>query len=323
MKRIVFFLTALFAFTFATFAANRTVQGIVVSAEDGEPLVGATVMGVGTTDGTATDIDGQFSLSLPETVNHIKVSYVGMHTRELAIAPTGTMRIELTSANQLDEVIAVAYGTAKRSTYTGSASVVNASDISDRLVTDVTSVLKGTVSGVQLQSTTGQPGEEPTVLIRGVGSINAKTTPLYVVDGIPYDGGLNSINPQDVQSISVLKDAASAALYGARGANGVILVTTKRGQAGPAKVTLEARWGANSRQVSDYETVDDIPTYYGLFYRSIRNYYTAAGGEELGMEYANNYMDAPSGNRNVFGYQMYTIPQGEHLFLAAAATTNI
>lgn len=185
MKRIVFFLTALFAFTFATFAANRTVQGIVVSAEDGEPLVGATVMGVGTTDGTATDIDGQFSLSLPETVNHIKVSYVGMHTRELAIAPTGTMRIELTSANQLDEVIAVAYGTAKRSTYTGSASVVNASDISDRLVTDVTSVLKGTVSGVQLQSTTGQPGEEPTVLIRGVGSINAKTTPLYVVDGIP------------------------------------------------------------------------------------------------------------------------------------------
>lgn len=316
MKRLVFFLTALFAFTFATFAANRTVQGIVVSAEDGEPLVGATVMGVGTTDGTATDIDGQFSLSLPETVNHIKVSYVGMHTRELAIAPTGTMRIELTSANQLDEVIAVAYGTAKRSTYTGSASVVNASDISDRLVTDVTSVLKGTVSGVQLQSTTGQPGEEPTVLIRGVGSINAKTTPLYVVDGIPYDGGLNSINPQDVQSISVLKDAASAALYGARGANGVILVTTKRGQAGPAKVTLEARWGANSRQVSDYETVDDIPTYYGLFYRSIRNYYTAAGGEELGMEYANNYMDAPSGNRNVFGYQMYTIPQGEHLFLA-------
>ncbi len=154
------------------------------------------------------------------------------------------------------------------------------------------------------------------MLIRGVGSINAKTTPLYVVDGIPYDGGLNSINPQDVQSISVLKDAASAALYGARGANGVILVTTKRGQAGPAKVTLEARWGANSRQVSDYETVDDIPTYYGLFYRSIRNYYTAAGGEELGMEYANNYMDAPSGNRNVFGYQMYTIPQGEHLFLA-------
>ncbi len=99
-------------------------------------------MGVGTTDGTATDIDGQFSLSLPETVNHIKVSYVGMHTRELAIAPTGTMRIELTSANQLDEVIAVAYGTAKRSTYTGSASVVSASDISDRLVTDVTSVLK-------------------------------------------------------------------------------------------------------------------------------------------------------------------------------------
>ena len=310
MKRIVFFLTALFAFTLASVAANRTVHGIVVSADDGEPLVGATVMGVGTTDGTATNIDGQFSLSLPESVRHIKVSYVGMHSREIAITP-GEMRIELTSANQLDEVIAVAYGTARRSSYTGSAAVVNASDIEDRLVTDVTSVLKGTVAGVQLQSTTGQPGEEPTVLIRGVGSINAKTTPLYVVDGIPYDGG---INPQDVQSISVLKDAASAALYGARGANGVILVTTKRGQAGPAKVTLDARWGANSRQVSDYETIDDIPTYYGLFYRSIHNYYASAG-EDVAQAYVNRYFDSTSSNANVFGYQMYTIPQGEHLFL--------
>lgn len=313
MKRIGFFLTALFAFTLASVAANRTVHGIVVSAEDGEPLVGATVMGAGTTDGTATNIDGQFSLSLPESVRHIKVSYVGMHSREIAITP-GEMRIELTSANQLDEVIAVAYGTAKRSSYTGSAAVVNASDIEDRLVTDVTSVLKGTVAGVQLQSTTGQPGEEPTVLIRGVGSINAKTTPLYVVDGIPYDGGLNSINPQDVQSISVLKDAASAALYGARGANGVILVTTKRGQAGPAKVTLDARWGANSRQVSDYETVDDIPTYYGLFYRSIHNYYASAG-EDVAQAYVNRYFDSTNSNYNVFGYQMYTIPQGEHLFM--------
>lgn len=313
MKRIVFFLTALFAFTLASVAANRTVHGIVVSAEDGEPLVGATVMGAGTTDGTATNIDGQFSLSLPESVRHIKVSYVGMHSREIAITP-GEMRIELTSANQLDEVIAVAYGTAKRSSYTGSAAVVNASDIEDRLVTDVTSVLKGTVAGVQLQSTTGQPGEEPTVLIRGVGSINAKTTPLYVVDGIPYDGGLNSINPQDVQSISVLKDAASAALYGARGANGVILVTTKRGQAGPAKVTFDARWGANSRQVSDYETVDDIPTYYGLFYRSIHNYYASAG-EDVAQAYVNRYFDSTNSNYNVFGYQMYTIPQGEHLFM--------
>ncbi len=314
MKRIVFFLTALFTFTLSALAANRTVQGIVISADDGEPLVGATVMGVGTTDGTATDIDGQFTLSLPETVNRLKVSYVGMHAAEVAIT-SGTMRIELTSANQLDEVIAVAYGTAKRSSYTGSAAVVNANDISDRLVTDVTSVLKGTVAGVQLQSTTGQPGEEPKILIRGVGSINAKTDPLYVVDGIPYDGGLNSINPQDVQSISVLKDAASAALYGARGANGVILVTTKRGQAGPAKVTFDARWGANSRQVADYETIDDIPTYYTQFYNSIYNYY-APYGAETAEAYVNRYMDSTNSNVNVFGYQMWTIPQGEHLFLS-------
>jgi TonB-linked SusC/RagA family outer membrane protein len=307
MKRIVLFLTALFTTVLVSMAANRTVQGVVVSAEDGEPLIGATVMGVDTNIGSATNIDGQFTLSLPENVKHIRVSFVGMHTREVAIT-TGEMRIELANSNQLDEVIAVAYGTAKRSTYTGSAAVVNANDITDRLVTDVTSVLNGTVAGVQLQSTTGQPGEEPKILIRGVGSINASTTPLYVVDGIPYDGGLNSINPQDVQSISVLKDAASAALYGARGANGVILVTTKRGQAGAAKVTFDARWGANSRQVSDYETIDDIPTYYSMYYRAINR--------SLGSDVANTYMDSPSGTKNAFGYQMWTIPAGEHLFLS-------
>jgi TonB-linked SusC/RagA family outer membrane protein len=307
MKRIVLFLTALFTTVLVSMAANRTVQGVVVSAEDGEPLVGATVMGVDTNIGSATNLDGQFSLSLPENVKHIRVSFVGMHTRQVAIT-AGEMHIELTNSNQLDEVIAVAYGTAKRSTYTGSAAVVNASDITDRLVTDVTSVLNGTVAGVQLQSTTGQPGKEPKILIRGVGSINAETTPLYVVDGIPYDGGLNSINPQDVQSISVLKDAASAALYGARGANGVILVTTKRGQAGAAKVTFDARWGANSRQVSDYETIDDIPTYYSMYYRAINR--------SLGSDAANTYMDSPSGTKNAFGYQMWSIPDGEHLFLS-------
>lgn len=309
-------MTALFTITLVSFAANRTVQGIVISADDGEPLVGATVMGVGTTIGAATDLDGEFSISLPENVKHIKVSYVGMHTRELLITDE-KMRIELNNSNQLDEVIAVAYGTAKRSTYTGSASVVNAKDIADRLVSDVTSVLSGTVSGVQLRSTTGEPGTNPTVLIRGVGSINADTNPLYVVDGIPFDGGINSISPQDVASVTVLKDAASAALYGARGANGVILVTTKKGQTGAAKVTLDARWGVNSRQIPNYETINSVNDYYSTYFQSLRNYAAVNGVTDAAKQvaYANEQLGQPSGTKNPFGYQMWTIPAGEGLFL--------
>lgn len=232
MKKVFLLLFALLTVVTAS-AQMRTVKGQVVYAGDGEPLAGATILPVGGSGmGTATDVDGHFTISVDRSVSKIKVSYVGMSTQEVDITDA-PMLIKLhNSENNLDEVMVVAYGTAKKSAYTGSASVVNAAEIQDRLVTDVTKVLAGTVAGVQLQSTTGQPGSEPTVRIRGVGSINASTSPLYVVDGIPYDGGMRSINPQDVESITVLKDAASAALYGARGANGVILVTTKKGRAG-------------------------------------------------------------------------------------------
>ncbi|MDE6859821.1 MAG: SusC/RagA family TonB-linked outer membrane protein [Duncaniella sp.] len=240
----------------------------------------------------------------------MQVSYVGMQTADVPVTD-GFMTIKLENSNMLDEVITVAYGTAKRSAYTGAASVVDASVIEDRLVSNVTNALSGVVAGVQTLNSNGQPGTSSTVRIRGVGSINASMDPLYVLDGIPYDGDIASINPSDIEAMTVLKDAAAAALYGARGANGVILITTKRGKEGKAKVTLDARWGTNSRQVTNYDVIESPQQYLELTYAAQRN----AAIYNLGYtpEQAHVY-----GNQMLFqstGYNVFTAPAGEYLIL--------
>jgi|GEM_PF-5841362 len=253
MKKLFLLLVAVISFGLCAVAQNRTVKGQVLSA-DGEPLVGASVLGVGTQSGVATDIDGNFSLLIPASVKTLQVAYVGMETLQVPVS-NEFMRIVLQHNNMLDEVITVAYGTSKKSAYTGAASVVDAKVLEDRLVSNVTNALSGVVAGVQTLSSNGQPGTSSTVRIRGVGSINASMNPLYVLDGIPYDGDIASINPSDIEQMTVLKDAAAAALYGARGANGVILITTKKGKQGKATVTLDMRWGTNSRQVKNYDVI--------------------------------------------------------------------
>ena len=221
------------------------------------------------------------------------------------------MRIVLQHNNMLDEVITVAYGTSKKSAYTGAASVVDAKVLEDRLVSNVTNALSGVVAGVQTLSSNGQPGTSSTVRIRGVGSINASMNPLYVLDGIPYDGDIASINPSDIEQMTVLKDAAAAALYGARGANGVILITTKKGKQGKATVTLDMRWGTNSRQVKNYDVISSPQEYLELTYAAQRN----AAIYNLGYtpEAAHAY-----GNAQLFpatGYRVFTAPSGEDLIL--------
>lgn len=309
MKKLFLLLTALITLSFSAMA-QRTVLGLVVSAEDGEPLVGATVLAVGTDLGTSTNIDGQFSISVPPTVKKLKVSYVGMKTQEVEIT-SQEMFIALEGSNVLDEVITVAYGTAKRSEYTGSASVVNSAQLQDALVSSVTDALSGKVSGVQTLSSDGRPGGAPSVRIRGVGSINAVSSPLYVVDGLPYEGDIALINTQDVESMTVLKDAASTALYGARGANGVILITTKKGKEGQAKVTVDMRWGSNSRAIPNYDVIKSPEKYLELTYRSLYNaqYYN------LGKAANAAHAAAASGVFGALGYQMYTLPEGETIIL--------
>ena len=307
MKKLFLSLLAVMMAVICALAQNRTVSGTVLSASDNEPLTGAAVLAVGTNVGVHTDIDGKFVLSVPASASKLRVTYVGYEAQEVAIT-SGEIIISLKETTVLDEVMVVAYGHAKKSEYTGSASVVKASQLEDALVSSATQALTGKVSGVQVQSSNGQPGTAPTIRIRGVGSINAVSSPLYVVDGMPYDGDIASINTQDIESMTILKDAASTALYGARGANGVILITTKKGKAGEAKVTFDARWGSNSRAVPMYDLVTNQKTYMEQVYKSYRN----DGLNYYGLDNKAAHQFANSNLWNALGYQTWSVPQGQY-----------
>ena len=267
-KRLTMILASLFLFFGMAFAQTQ-VSGTVVSQEDNEPIVGATVQVVGSNVGVATDMNGKFSLRMPEGKTMLRISYVGMEPIEVSARPN--MRILLTSDKQaLDEVIVVAYGSAKKSSFTGSAANVNSKDMELRPVASATKALEGNVSGVQVTSGSGQPGSSPNIRIRGFGSINASSAPLYVVDGIPYDGNLASINPADIESMTVLKDASAGALYGARGANGVVMITTKQGKSGKANVNWRSTVGWSNRALKKYDNVSQ-KEFVQLFYEALRN----------------------------------------------------
>ena len=213
----------------------------------------------------------------------------------------------------LEEVMVVAFGTAKKSAFTGSATVVSAEKLEQSQVTSVTDALAGAVPGVTLTSNNGAPGASASIKIRGFSSLNAGNDPLIIVDGAPYSGDLSNINPNDVESMTVLKDAASNALYGARGANGVIIITTKRANmSGEAKVTFDAKWGANTRALKKYEVITDPAMYYEMHYGAMKNYYM----NQMNMSDQAAWIEA---NNNLFGsngglgYNVFTVPEGQYL----------
>ena len=311
MKKLFLLLTTVLLTAVCAFAQNRTISGTVVESGTDEPIIGATVMPIGGGQGTATDIDGNFTLSIPSNVSKLKVSFVGY--QEQTVNAVNGVKVELVNSDvKMDEVIVVAYGTAKKSAYTGSASVVKADQIEGRLVTDAVTALAGNVSGVQVLQTNGQPGSAPTVRIRGIGSINGSASPLYVVDGMPFDGDIATLNTMDIESMTVLKDAAAAALYGARGANGVILITTKRGKEGDAKITLDARWGGNSRQIDGYHTIKDPAMYTEMAYEALRNGYLYHQ-EDVTRESAHLQANADLYTAFGKGYQFWTLPAGQQM----------
>ena len=267
MKKLFLLLIAICAISLGM-SAQQVVRGQVTDA-NGEPLIGATIQPVGGGNGAATDVNGEFSLNLPFNVKTLTVSYVGYNTPELPLQPN--MAITLSdNGTALDEVMVVAYGTAKKTSYTGSAEAVSNKKLELRPVTDATKALEGNVAGLQVTSASGQPGSSPSIQIRGYGSINAYSTPLYVVDGAPFDGNLSSINPSDIESMTVLKDASAAALYGSRGANGVVMITTKKGVEGRSNVMWRSTFGWSSRATKRYDHVDQ-KEYVQLVYESLRN----------------------------------------------------
>lgn len=225
-----------------------------------------------------------------------------------------TVRMK-TNAELLDEVMVVAFGTAKKSAFTGSATVVDNEKIQQSQVTSVTSALAGAAPGVTLTSDSGDPSSSPTLRIRGISSITAGNDPLIIVDGAPYSGDLGNLNPNDVESMTVLKDAASNALYGARGANGVVIITTKNANKnGEAKVTFDAKWGANTRALQNYDVITDPGQYYEQHYKAMTNYYVNVMGmtPQQAWVTANNNIGGPQGNGGL-GYMIYNVPEGQFL----------
>lgn len=242
------------AVSWSLMAQTRTISGTVVDAGNNEPLIGATVMPIGGGQGTATDIDGKFTLNVPSNIRQAKVTYVGYKEQTVALTNGMVVRLASSSTN-LDDVVVIAYGTGTKESLTGSVAVVGAKEIDNRPVTNVTSALEGSAPGVSVNNSTGYPGSSPQIRIRGFNSFNGGAQqPLYVVDGIIYNGDISDINPADVESMSVLKDAASCALYGSRGANGVILITTKKAKGkGKVDVNLQVNVGAYQVALPQYD----------------------------------------------------------------------
>ncbi len=255
MRKLKFFLSCvmLFAVGIIAYAQNINVSGTVVDSATGEGVPFASIQVKGTMTGTATDGDGNYTISVPR--NAILVfSSIGYINQEAEVNGRTVINILLApdTENLEEAVITIAYGAAKKSSLTGAISNVNAEKLEARPTSSVTSALEGTVTGVQVNNSYGAPGSEPSIMIRGNGTINGSTSPLYIIDGVPFGGNISDLNPADIESLTVLKDAASAALYGNRAANGVILITTKKGKQGKVSVTASVTQGMYQRGMKEY-----------------------------------------------------------------------
>ena len=280
MKRILLLISILlFALSSAAVAQNITVKGVVIDAQTGDPVPGAAVVVSGTANGVVTDFEGNYAITAPSD-GVLIFSSIGFETMQVPIRGQRSLNVELSqSAEFLDETIVVAYGTAKKSSYAGSATMVRSEELNQKPVSSVEQALQGKVAGLQVSTASGQPGAASTFRIRGTGTLNASSEPLYVIDGVATTSTnysknasdantttsiLSSINPQDIESITVLKDAAGASLYGSRAANGVVIITTKNGKAGQGHVNFNAAVGMSS--VPKQYEVASSTDYYKLVY---------------------------------------------------------
>ena len=315
MKKIRLFFTAMLVLltSAAALAQDVTVTGKVVDSSTDEPVPFASIQLKGTLTGGSTDADGNYSILVHDDAVLI-FSSIGYQTQEVEVAGRAAINVNLApDSEMLDETIVVAFGTTTKEAFTGSATVLKTDDLIKTQSSNVSDALVGKVAGVQFAAASGRPGADQTMYIRGYGSINAEKDPLWIVDGVPYEGDINNINTADIESISVLKDAASNALYGARGANGVIMVTTKRAKAGRATVTFDAKWGVNNKALQSYDIIDNAGEFYEMAYMSLYNNYTIKNGMSPSDAYAAANALLISTNAGGVGYNVYTVPEGQTL----------
>ncbi len=279
-------------------AQQKTITG-TVNDETGLPLPGATVVVDGTTRGVATDFDGNFAIQASEGETLV-ISYIGYAEQRVTVESQDSFTVSLIPEGELDEVIVVAYGTSSLEAFTGSASVIGSDKLIQRNVTSPIAAIEGNATGVQFISPSGQPGSSPEIIIRGVGTLNGDTDPLFIVDGIQYEGALNTINQEDIESFTILKDAASTSLYGSRAANGVVLITTKSGSKEGINVNFSVQTGVVDRGIPNYEEVTP-GQYYEAMWEALKN--SSAGDGDPAYASANIY--------NSLAYNPFNVPNNE------------
>jgi TonB-linked SusC/RagA family outer membrane protein len=273
MRRLLFLIFTILLFSAMGFSQVRKITGNVTSAEDNKPIPGVTVIVDNSTLGTVTGTNGNFELNVPAGASTLTFSFVGLRTQKIDLTSTNVYNIvmELDIVG-VDEVMVVAYGTSKRSSFTGSAKQIYAEELEKTKTTDLAKAMEGRIAGVQVVTTSGQPGNPAEIRIRGIGSLNASDQPLYVLDGVPYMGNISSIDVRDIESFTILKDASAAVLYGSRASNGVVLITTKKGKTGASKVELTMDYGVNMHLNPFYDMVSSPEDYYVYSWEALKNW---------------------------------------------------
>ena len=317
MKRLTLLLTCFVLSMGLAIAQNVQVKGLVVD-ESNEPIPGASVRVKGNASiGTVTNVNGVFTLEVPSSSTTLIIRYLGMEDQEIAVAPEINVQMKI-AANMMDEVIVVAYGTTKKSQFTGSAATISAEKLEKRVATNVVNSLAGQLPGVQIRSTDGSPNAQSSIRVRGFTSLYAENNPLIIVDGAPYTGNLSSINQQDIESFTVLKDAAATSLYGSRAANGVILITTKKGKAGGTSVSVDAKVGIKNYNTIEYDVIRDPGQYYEAYYSGLYNYYY----NRLGQSDATAAANANNMLIDRLRYNVFTVPNNEALIVGGKLNPN-
>lgn len=269
LNRLLYALLLVITMQSFSLAQEREVSGSVKDV-NGDPLFGAAVVVEGGGKSTGTDMDGKFTIKVAPGKN-LEFSFLGMKTKLVKVGSSKRIDVVLEEESQdLEEFEMVGYVTVKKDQYVGSASAIDNESLKRKSVSDVSQALAGEAAGVRVVNTSGQPGSSATVRIRGFGSVNGNRSPLYVLDGVPFDGNLSSINPDDIESMTVLKDATSTSVYGSRGANGVVLITTKKGRANQSKIQVESKIGFNSRLLPRYEVISSPEEYVEIGWSAMR-----------------------------------------------------
>lgn len=303
--KLTWLLTLFMAFVMQfSFAQEKTVTGTVTTASDGLPLPGANVIVKGTSRGAQTDFDGKYSIKA-NTGDVLVFSFVGFSAVEKSVTGS-SLNVSMEEDTALEEVVVVGYSSTTKESFTGTAAKIDVEKIEAKTFSNVSQALRGEAAGVNVIQTTGQPGTSATIRVRGFGSVNGNRDPLYVVDGVPYGGQINAINQSDIKSLVVLKDAAATSIYGSRGANGVILVTTKKGNKTKSTVNVDLKTSVSSFSLPMYDVIESPEEYTEISWESVRNNALLSGQSNPGQFASDNLFDATNGIDPY--YNMWNVP---------------